>query len=67
MAGAFCSFRCNALETDFQRKLGATFNEWGLLEDEDVARRCAEYAGRPETPTCSPVWHPWMVLSAIKK
>jgi hypothetical protein len=62
VAGTFCSFRCNELETDFERHLGVQFIAWGLLDDEAMARRCAEYAGRPEVGTCASFWHPWLVL-----
>lgn len=61
VTGQFCSFRCNGLETHLQREFGTTFNEWGLLENEHVARRCAEYAGRPATAPCAPYWHPWLI------
>jgi len=61
IAGAFCSFRCNQFEADFQREFGATFNTWGLIDDEAVARRCALYAGRPGGGTCADWWHAWAV------
>jgi hypothetical protein len=61
MAGDFCSFRCNQLAADFEREFGATFNGWGLIDDPQVARRCAEFAGRPEVGTCADWWHPWHV------
>jgi hypothetical protein len=61
IAGDFCSYRCNGLEDDFQREFAAVFNDMGLLDDEAVARRCAEFAGRPETGTCADWWHPWSV------
>jgi hypothetical protein len=61
-AGQFCSFRCNGLEVDFQKELAAQFNRWGLLDEQAVARRCAEYASRPEVGTCVSWWHPWALL-----
>jgi hypothetical protein len=60
-AGKFCSYRCNALGADFERQFGARFNARGLLDEETTARRCAEYASRPEVFTCSRFWHPWLV------
>jgi hypothetical protein len=61
-AGRFCSFRCNGLEADFQKELGVQFNRWGLLDEPTVAQRCADYAGRPETATCTRWWHPWALF-----
>ncbi len=60
-AGQFDSFRCNDLQQDFERLYGARFNEWGLFDDEAVARECAAYASRPEVGACSSTWHPWLV------
>jgi hypothetical protein len=55
----FDSFRCNALDTDFERRLGAQFNRWGLINPLRDAIRCAEFANG-ET-TCAVAWHPWLV------
>jgi hypothetical protein len=60
-AGKFCSYRCNALGADFDRQLGARFNACGLLDEETMARRCADYASRPEVVTCSRFWHAWLI------
>ena len=62
-SGYFDSFRCHQLEIDFKRELGASFNGFGLLDDELVARRCAEYVNRPDTNTCvgPGAWYAWRV------
>jgi hypothetical protein len=61
--GQFHSFRCHHLELDFGRELQVTFNvnEWGLIHDEELARKCAAYANRPEVATDARAWHPWLV------
>jgi hypothetical protein len=56
--GGFDSFRCNALESAFAG-LGATFNRWGLIDDEATALKCAEFANTQST--CADAWHPWLV------
>jgi hypothetical protein len=60
-AAGFDSFRCNALESDFQRLFGVQFNQWGLIDDAGEAARCADFANRPEVSTCAVAWHPWLV------
>jgi hypothetical protein len=60
-AAGFDSFRCNALESDFERLMGVQFNRWGLIDDVGLASRCAHHANRPEVSTCAVVWHPWLV------
>jgi hypothetical protein len=57
--GGFDSFRCNALEKDFD-KLGASFNQFGLIDQEAMASRCAEFAN--SVPTCADGWHPWLIV-----
>jgi hypothetical protein len=59
--GQFHSFRCNDLERDFEREFDARFNEWGLIDDAAIARRCAAYASLPTTSTSARDWHPWLV------
>jgi hypothetical protein len=60
-AGGFESFRCyRGLPEDFAR-LGAAFNTWGYLDDEEVAFRCAELVSK-EGGTCADAWHPWLVV-----
>ena len=61
-AAGFDSFRCNALEGDFERLFGVQFNQWGLINDWADAARCAEFANSPEVSTCALAWHPWLVL-----
>ncbi len=60
-AAGFDSFRCHGLEDDFAKLFGVRFNEHGLFDDLDEARRCAEHANSPEVSTCAVAWHPWMV------
>jgi len=60
-AAGFDSFRCNSLESDFQRLVGVQFNQWGLIDDVGDAARCAEFASSPEVSTCAIAWHPWLV------
>jgi hypothetical protein len=48
--GGFHSFRCNALEVDFVN-LGTSFNQWGLIDDEAQALKCAEWANSPAVGT----------------
>lgn len=57
--GGFDSFRCNAFEPAFA-KLGASFNRWGLIDDEAVALNCSEFANTQGT--CADAWHPWLVV-----
>jgi hypothetical protein len=64
-AAGFDSFRCNALDKDFQRLFGINFNQWGLIDDATEARRCAEYANGPEVSTCAVAWHPWLVTEHV--
>ena len=59
--GGFHSFRCNALEVDFV-KLGASFNPWGLIDDEAQALKCAAWSNSPAVGTCSDGWHPWLIV-----
>jgi hypothetical protein len=61
-AAGFDSFRCNALEGDFQRLFGVRFNQWGLIDDGGDAARCAEFANGPDVSTCAVAWHPWLVI-----
>lgn len=61
-ASGFDSFRCNQLESDFQRLLGVHFNRWGLIDAASDAARCAEFANGPATSTCAVAWHPWLVI-----
>jgi hypothetical protein len=58
----FESSRCFALEGDFERLFGVHFNQWGLIDDESAAARCADYANGPEVSTCAVAWHPWLVI-----
>jgi hypothetical protein len=60
-ASGFDSFRCNALEGDFQRLFGVQFNRWGLIDDVGDAARCAEFANGSEVSTCAIAWHAWLV------
>jgi len=64
-AAGFDSFRCNALENDFERLLGVQFNQWGLIDDVGDAARCAEFASSPEVSTCAIAWHPWLVTEHV--
>ncbi len=57
--GGFHSFRCNGFEPDFA-ELGASFNRWGLIEDEAAALECADLANKRST--CADGWHPWLVV-----
>jgi hypothetical protein len=61
-ASGFDSFRCNGLESDFQRLLGGQFNRWGLIDAVGDATRCAEFANGPDISTCAVAWHPWLVM-----
>lgn len=60
-ASGFDSFRCNALDADFQRLLGVSFNRWGLIDDASHADRCAQFADSPDASTCAIAWHPWLI------
>jgi hypothetical protein len=42
--------------------MGVQFNRWGLLNEESIARRCADYSIQPEVGTCAKWWHPWALL-----
>jgi hypothetical protein len=61
-AAGFDSFRCNALEDDFQRLFDVQFNRWGLIDDVDAAVHCAEFANGQGVSTCAIAWHPWLVM-----
>jgi hypothetical protein len=57
--GGFHSSRCHSFEQDLAA-LGASLNRWGLIDDAEAARRCAEYAGGKGT--CADGWHPWLIV-----
>jgi hypothetical protein len=44
VTGYLHSFRCDGLEVEFQERFGARFNEFGLIDDQAMARACAEFA-----------------------
>jgi hypothetical protein len=58
-SGSFHTFSCNGLEKDFAEKLGVTFNDYGLIPNQDQALTAAEYADRDET-VAEPV--PWRAV-----
>jgi hypothetical protein len=59
--GGFHSFRCFPFEKDFA-DLGASFNQFGLIVDEDAALRCAAFADRPDQKSCADAWHSWLIV-----
>jgi hypothetical protein len=60
--GSFDSFRCYAgFEQEFAT-LGATYNQWGLITDEEAALKCAHFAGTPPGGTCADSWAAWRVV-----
>jgi hypothetical protein len=64
-AAGFDSFRCNGLETDFERLFGIQFNQWGLIDDLADAARCAQFANSPDVSTCAIAWHPWLITEHV--
>ena len=54
-----CSWLCNHLEAHFSTTLGTQLNEWGLLDDLEIARRCCDVINRGEVGAEPGLWLPW--------
>ena len=60
--GGFHSFVCNHLETDFANKLKIKLNQYGLIEQYDLATKASDYANNPNTGAEPVLWMPWAIV-----
>ena len=61
LGGSLHSSLCNGLESVFSERWGARPNAWGLWDDHELARRCAEYAGSEESGAEPVPWRAWVL------
>lgn len=60
--GAFHSFACNNLETDYREELGITLNAEGLISSYQEAVLATTYTLREDVGAEPVLWQPWLVL-----
>lgn len=61
--GAFHSYICNGLETEFASALGIRPNANGFFDDLDDARQCADHANLATTGAEPGLWLPWLTVA----
>ncbi len=59
--GAFHTFSCNGLEQDFNKKLGITFNRYGLIDDYPTAITASKYTNQDDVGAEPVAWYPFRV------
>jgi len=59
--GSFHTFSCNGLEEDLNKKLGITFNEYGLIGDYSSALAASDFTNRDDVGAEPVAWYPFRV------
>lgn len=59
--GAFHTYLCHGLETEFMDTLGVRFNEHGLITDWADASKASDWINRDEVGAEPVPWYPWRI------